>query len=133
MELIELSVFDLANATLLPLADEKRQAIERSIASNVAEFGKETRFQWGRRSNEEFVRATIDPFILELVFVDRTATLFGTAPAWAQLLFTKARQEQLIVTAEKVLNDTGFVAVRRPPQKVEARGWAARRRAKSQS
>lgn len=131
MELDEIGIFDLHNPPTFPLTPEKRELIERRIVENVADFGKSPGFRWAQKPNQEFLQVTIDPVVLELTFQQHRVELFGTAPAWAKLLFTKGRREQLTQTTETVLNEAGFQVSRAQPAKPEPRGWAARRADKS--
>jgi hypothetical protein len=43
-----------------------------------------------------------------VVFFEDRVECYGAAPAWARLLFTKARKEELKTRLEKVLVGAGF-------------------------
>jgi hypothetical protein len=43
------------------------------------------------------------------VFFDDRAEVYGAAPAWARLLFTKARKEELKNRIETILTAAGLV------------------------
>lgn len=131
MELDEISIFQTLSPVVRPIAAETRQAVEAAISQNLSDFNKEPVYRWASRPTEDVLRIGIDSFVLELVFLDRAVQFYGAAPVWAKLLFTKARQDQLADTAERVLQQTGFEVVRQAPAKVEARGWAARRKDKA--
>ncbi len=127
MELEEICVFDLDELLTYPLSSDKRQEIEVQILANIAVFGREPSYAWKARKSEEFLRILVDPFVLELVFLERTIELYGTAPAWARLLFTKTRRAELADTAESVLKNSGFPISKNKPFKPEPRRWADRR------
>lgn len=133
MELDELCVFNSNRSIASPIGSAAREQIERRVAVNVAHYGKAPQFKWGTKPGEEFVRINIEPFVLDLVFLQTKVELYGSAPTWAKLLFTKARREELASTAEKVLKESGFDIVRDEPEKSKGGGWAARRANKAKS
>lgn len=92
-----------------PLTAEKRRAIDAQIVENAALFEREVSFKWLKRGEEKFLRILVDPVTIEVVFFDDRVECYGAAPAWARLLFTRARKEELKDHLEKVLVGAGFV------------------------
>jgi hypothetical protein len=92
-----------------PLTAEKRRAIDAQITENAALFEREVTFKWLKRGEEKFLRILVDPVTIEAVFFDDRVECYGAAPAWARLLFTKARKEELKNHLEKVLIGAGFI------------------------
>jgi hypothetical protein len=89
---------------------EKRRSIETQIDENAQKFGREISYKWLKRGEERFLRILADPVTIEIVFFDDRVEFFGAAPAWARLLFTKARKEEIKEQLEQVLIGAGFVA-----------------------
>jgi hypothetical protein len=113
---------------LSPLTPERKAFIEKQIDDNAAAFGKDVPRSWHRGQEEEdFLRILVDPVIIEIVFFSQRIELYGAAPAWARLLFTMERKEELRKRIEDVLIVVGFVtpetleAQRRPKRKLFGR------------
>jgi hypothetical protein len=92
------------------LTSEKRRAIELQIDENAQIFEREVSYKWLKRGEERFLRILVDPVTVEIVFFDDRIECYGAAPAWARLLFTKARKSDLKERIEQVLLGAGFVA-----------------------
>jgi hypothetical protein len=105
MDLEQLYVFDVES----PLTAEKRRAIDVHLTENGTIFEREITYKWLKRGEEKFVRIFVDPVTIELVFFDDRIECYGAAPAWARLLFTKARKEELKKRIENMLDGAGFV------------------------
>jgi hypothetical protein len=105
---------DLEQFYVLPiqskLTSEKRRSVEVQIEENARTLGREISYKWLKRGDERFLRILADPVTIEIVFFDDRVEFFGAAPAWARLLFTKARKEELKGQLERVLIGAGFVA-----------------------
>jgi hypothetical protein len=93
-----------------PLTNEKRRAIETQIDGNAQLFEREVSYKWLKRAEEKFLRILIDPVTIEVVFFDDRIECYGAAPAWARLLFTKARKNELRDHLERVLIGAGFLS-----------------------
>jgi hypothetical protein len=113
---------------LSPLTLDRKAFIEKQIDDAAEAFGKIVTRSWHRGPEEEdFLRILVDPVIIEIVFSTRRIELYGTAPAWARLLFTTERKEELRKRIEDVLTVVGFVtpetleAQRRPKRKLFGR------------
>jgi hypothetical protein len=91
------------------LTSEKRRAVEAEIEENAQAFGREISYKWLKRGEERFLRIVADPVTIEVVFFDDRIELFGAAPAWARLLFTKGRKQEIKQRLEEVLVSAGFV------------------------
>ena len=123
MELEQFYVYDI----LSPLTPERKTFIETQIDDNAATFGKDVARSWHKGEEEEFLRILVEPVIIEIVFLSERVELYGAAPAWARLLFTMERKEELRLHIEEVLIGAGFVtpetleAQRRPKRKLFAR------------
>lgn len=88
-----------------PLTSAKRLRIEQLIAAKATESEKDVTYKWVKRGTEKLLRAEIDPVTLEVIFHDDRVELFGTAPAWAKLLFTKAKKAEIKDWIERTLID----------------------------
>jgi hypothetical protein len=106
MDLEQFYVFSISS----PLTKEKRHAIEAQLNENAQLFEREISYKWLKREEEKFLRILVDPVTIEVVFFDDRIECYGAAPAWARLLFTKARKEELKGHLEQVLVGAGFVA-----------------------
>jgi hypothetical protein len=105
MDLEQFYVFPIKS----PLNNEKRKIIEAEIAGNAAAFEKDVSFKWLKRGDEKFMRILVEPVTIEIVFFDDRVELYGAAPTWARLMFTKARKQELQGQIESVLIAAGFV------------------------
>jgi hypothetical protein len=105
MDLEQLYVFQ----TNSPLTAEVRRAIDEQLSNEPAVYDRELTFKWLKRADEKFVRILIDPVTLEIVFFDDRAEVYGAAPAWARLLFTKARKQELKNRIEAILSAAGLL------------------------
>jgi hypothetical protein len=105
MQLEQIFIFPVGS----PLTSQKRLAIESQIQENAQLFEKEITYHWLKRGEEKFLRLVIDPATIEVVFHDDRVELFGAAPAWARLFFTKARKEEWRGRIEAVLRGAGFL------------------------
>ncbi len=105
MDLEQFYVFPIQSK----LTSEKRRAIEAQMAENAEAFDREISYKWLKRGDERFLRILVDPVTVEVVFFDDRIECYGAAPAWARLLFTKARKNELKERLEQVLVGAGFV------------------------
>jgi len=123
MQLEQFYVYDIVG----PLTPERKTFIENQIDDNAATFGQNVTWSWHKGEEEDFLRIFIESVIIEIVFLIERVELYGTAPSWARLLFTKERKEELRKRIEEVLIGAGFVtpetleAQRRPKRKLFAR------------
>lgn len=92
-----------------PLTGAKRQSIEKIISEKAKENDKDVTYKWLKRGEEKLLRAFIDPVTIEAVFHDDRVELFGAAPPWAKLLFTKARKAEIKDWIEQALIDVEFL------------------------
>jgi hypothetical protein len=106
MELEQFFVFPIQ----AKLTSEKRRAVESQIEENATVFGREISYKWLKRGEERFLRILAAPVTIEVVFFDDRIELFGAAPAWARVLFTKGRKQDIKERLEQVLVSVGFVA-----------------------
>jgi hypothetical protein len=106
MDLEQLYVFNVGS----PLTAEKRRALDVHFAENATIFEREAIYKWLKRGDEKFVRIVVDPVTIEMVFFDDRIECYGAAPAWARLLFTKARREELKNRIESMLAGAGFMS-----------------------
>jgi hypothetical protein len=104
MDLEQFYVFPISS----PLTGEKRRAIEAQLIESPEFQSYEISYKWLKRDQEKFLRMLIDPVTIEVVFFEDRVECYGAAPAWARLLFTKARKEELKTRLEKVLVGAGF-------------------------
>jgi hypothetical protein len=93
-----------------PLTADKRRAVDVHLTENAELFEREISYKWLKRGEEKFLRILVDPVTIEIVFFDDRIECYGAAPAWARLLFTKARKEELKGHLENVLVGAGFLA-----------------------
>lgn len=105
MDLEQLYVFQ----TNSPLTAAVRASIDEQLTREPVVYDREVAFKWLKRGEEKFIRILIEPVTLEIVFFDDRAEVFGAAPAWARLLFTKARKKELKDRIEKILTVAGLV------------------------
>jgi hypothetical protein len=105
MKLEQFYVFPISS----PLTSKKRVALEKQIEENSQLFEGEVDYKWLKRGDEKFLRVLVEPVTLEIVFHDDRVELYGAAPPWARLLFTKARKAELKDRIEEVLVNTGFI------------------------
>jgi len=130
MELEQFYVYQIVS----PLTHEKRGIIDKHIDDNSAAYGKTVERSWHKGEDEHFLRIFVEPATIEIVFLSERVELYGSAPAWARLLFTSERKQELRERIEEVLIVAGFVtpesleAQRRPKSRLFAR---ARERAGS--
>jgi len=124
MQLEQFYVYDIVN----PLTPDRKTFVENQIDENAATFGKDVTRHWHKGEQEEdFLRIFIEQVIIEIVFLNERVELYGAAPAWARLLFTMERKEELRQRIEEVLIAAGFVTPetletqRRPKRKLFAR------------
>jgi hypothetical protein len=92
------------------LTSDKRRAIEAQIEENAQIFERDVSYKWLKRGEERFLRILSDPVTIEVVFFEDRVECYGAAPAWARLLLTKARKEDLKNRIERVLAGAGLVA-----------------------
>lgn len=104
MDLEQFYVFQIVS----PLTSEKRRAVEVQLTENAELFEREVSYKWLKRGDEKFLRILVDPVTIEIVFFDDRIECYGAAPAWARLLFTKARKQELKNHLENVLIRAGF-------------------------
>lgn len=105
MDLEQLYVFPINS----PLTIAKRQSIEKIIAEKAQENEKDVTYKWLKRGDEKLLRAFVDPVTIEVVFHDDRVELFGAAPSWAKLMFTKARKAEIKDWIEQALIDVEFL------------------------
>ena len=105
MDLEKFYVFPIAS----PLSPAKRRAVEAQVDENAQLFEQKVSYKWLKRGDEKFLRILIDPVTIEVVFFDDRIECYGAAPAWARLLFTKARKEELKNRLEQILAGAGFI------------------------
>ena len=105
MDLEQFYVFPVQSS----LTSERRRAIEVQIAENAEAFERDVSYKWLKRGDERFLRILVDPVTIEVVFLADRVECYGAAPAWARLLFTKARKQELKEQLEQVLVRAGFV------------------------
>jgi hypothetical protein len=106
MDLEQFFIFSIES----PLDNEKRKILEAEISGNALALEREVSLKWLKRGEEKFLRILSDPATVELVFFDDRIECYGAAPAWARLLLTKARREELKTRIESVLVLAGFVS-----------------------
>ncbi len=92
-----------------PLTAAKRRAINDNLEKNAHRFPRAMAYKWLKRGDERFLRVVVEPVTIEIVFSGDRIEVFGAAPLWARLLFTKARREQVGAWLEQGLVGTGFV------------------------
>lgn len=107
MDLEQIYVFPL-NA---PVTVDKRKAIEAIIEDKAKAADRQVTYKWLKRGDDKLLRAFIDPVTLEAVFHDDRVELFGAAPAWAKLLFTKSRRSEVKDLIEQTLIEIGLLKV----------------------
>jgi hypothetical protein len=96
-----------------PLTAAKRKAVERQIEHNAHLSPKPISYTWDE-DDDEVLLITADPILIEVRFQDRKVELYGTAPLWARLLFTKRRKAELKGHIESLLHKTKFIIERKP-------------------
>jgi hypothetical protein len=92
-----------------PLTDEKRVAIGELISENAVHSKTPVSHSWDD-SDERLLNIKTPPVVWEVFFHPETVEVFGSGPAWAKLLLTKKRREELRERLEEVLKATGFIA-----------------------
>jgi hypothetical protein len=105
MKLEQFYVFPVQSA----LNAQKRKVIEAQINENATLFEQKVEYKWLKRGEEKFLRILAEPVTVEIVFHDDRVELYGAAPAWARVLFTKARKKELQERIQDVLLAAGFV------------------------
>ncbi len=93
-----------------PLTPARRKTIDKYIARNahLAPPKVDVSHGW----EEEVLRISTPPVAWEILFNSKNVEIFGTAPFWARLLFTKEKRMQLKAQIELLLHETGFVAAK---------------------
>jgi len=119
MELEQFYVYTIVS----PLTPEKRTIIDKHIDDNAAAFGQDVARSWHKGEEEDFLRISVEPVVIEVVFLTERVELYGAAPAWARVLFTAERKKQLTERIEEVLMGAGFVT----PETLEAQRQPKRR------
>jgi hypothetical protein len=129
MELEQFYAFDVD----APLTPDRRAIIAKEIDDNAATFGKDVTHSWHRREGEDFLRINVEPVVIEIVFTGGRIELYGAAPAWARVLFTVARKEELRERIEEVLIAAEFTTVEKlAAQKKPKRSLFGRARNKTE-
>ncbi len=105
MKLEQFYVFPIQST----LNAQKRKVIDAQINDNAKLFEQTVEYKWLKRGEEKFLRILADPVTVEIVFHDDRVELYGAAPAWARVLFTKARKKELQERIQDVLLAAGFV------------------------
>jgi hypothetical protein len=91
-----------------PLTDEKRSAIGEFIVENSVHSKTPVTHSWDE-ADERLLNIKTPPVVWEVFFHPGTVEVFGSGPAWAKLLLTKKRQQELRERLEEVLKATGFI------------------------
>jgi hypothetical protein len=105
MDLEQFFIFSIES----PLDNEKRKILESEITGSALALEKDVSLKWLKRGEEKFLRILSDPATVELVFFDDRIECYGAAPAWARLLLTRSRRQELKSRIESVLVLAGFV------------------------
>ena len=88
-----------------PLTPARRRAVEKQIEQNAHLSPQPISYRW----EEEVLHITAAPVLIEVRFQKKSVELYGTAPLWARLLFTKQRKAELKDQIESVLHQTKFI------------------------
>lgn len=91
-----------------PLTPKKRTAIGELITENSVHLKTSVTHKWDE-ADERLLNINTPPVVWEVFFHPKTVEVFGTGPAWAKLLLTRKRQEELRQRLEEVLKATGFI------------------------
>ena len=92
-----------------PLTPAKRKAVEKHIKYNANLFAKPVSYNWDE-DDDEVLHIEAKPVQIEVRFQDKSVELYGAAPLWARLLFTKHRKAELQEQIRSVLQEAKFVA-----------------------
>jgi hypothetical protein len=92
-----------------PLTPAKRKAIEKHIEHNAHLSPEPVCYNWDE-DDDGVLHIAAEPVRIEVRFQDRKVELYGAAPLWARLLFTKKRKARLKQEIESILHKTNFVS-----------------------
>jgi hypothetical protein len=79
-----------------------------SIKYNANLFAKPVSYNWDE-DDDEVLHIEAKPVQIEVRFQDKSVELYGAAPLWARLLFTKHRKAELQEQIKSVLQEAKFV------------------------
>ncbi|MGA9216187.1 MAG: hypothetical protein WBZ54_13255, partial [Methylocella sp.] len=99
-----------------PLTPAKRKAVEKHIEHNAHLSPKPVSYNWDE-DDDEVLHIAIEPVLIEVRFQDKKVELYGAAPLWARILFTKKRKGEIKDQIESVLHKAKFVAARKSKNK----------------
>jgi hypothetical protein len=98
-----------------PLTPARRKAVEKQIEQNARLSPQPVSYNWDE-ADDEVLHIAAAPVLIEVRFQKKNVELYGTAPLWARLLFTKQRKAELKDQIERVLQQTKFIAARKAPK-----------------
>ena len=91
-----------------PLTATKRKAIDQHIARNAHLSPSTVTHDWDGET-KQVLRIATPPVKWEVRFDAKIVEIYGTAPIWARLLFTKKKRTFLKDQIELLLRDTGLL------------------------
>ena len=109
-----------------PLTAAKRKAIDRHIERNAHLSPSNVSHEWDGE-DKGLLRITTPPVKWEVRFGAKNVEVYGAAPIWARLLFTKEKRAFLKDQIEVLLRDTGFLKAEEASEQPAEKGKTARR------
>ncbi len=100
-----------------PLTPAKRKIVEKHVGKLGEASEKPLSYEWVD-DGQPVLRISVEPILLEIKFAPGEVKVFGTAPLWARVMFTKKRRQELQGQIENILRLAKFTtAESAPPRK----------------
>ncbi len=105
------------------LTAAKRKIVEKHVAEIPPVSDKPVTYNWDE-DDDTVLHVRVDPVLFEVRFQDDIVELYGAAPLWARVLFTKKKKAELQKHIEGILHQAKFILpqkVAKKPAKVKAK------------
>jgi len=96
-----------------PLTPARRKTVEKHVKQNARLFPQPVSYGWDE-DDDKILHIVAQPVQIEVRFREKSVELYGAAPLWARLLFTKQKKVVLREQIESILYLAKFVDARRP-------------------
>lgn len=90
-----------------PLTEPRREAISQFLSDNAHRFPMEISHSWAE-APEPVLQLVTKPVTWYARFQGAKVEVFGSGPAWAKMLLTKKRRQEVREHIESVLRHAGF-------------------------
>jgi hypothetical protein len=90
------------------LTPAKRKIVEKHIAGISPLSDKPVSYEWDEGEGT-VLRVKVDPVLFEVHFQLEIVELYGAAPLWARVLFTKKKKAELQEHVEGILHQAKFI------------------------